>query len=51
MTSPGRIEKGSLDIASRASIRFYKDLSNYCVVVVEKEQKTAHNVMKINNVG
>ena len=39
MTAPDKVEKGTTDITGRESVRFYKNLSNGYVVVVEKEYK------------
>lgn len=42
MTAPDIVEKGSMDTIGRESSRFKKKLSNGYVVIVGKEQKTAH---------
>ena len=42
MTAPDIVEKGSMDTIGRESLRFKKNLSNGYVVIVGKEQKTAH---------
>ena len=46
MTSPDRVEKASTDASGRESVRFYKDLSNGYVVVVEKEYKNSPDDME-----
>lgn len=46
MIAPDRVERGSFDTAGRESIRFYKNLSNGYVVVVEKEQKNSPDDME-----
>ena len=50
MTAPDRVEKGSTDASGRESIRFYKDLSNGYVVVVEKEYKNSPDDMETINI-
>lgn len=50
MTAPDRVSKGSTDVSGRESIRFYKDLSNGYVVVVEKEYKNSPNDMETINI-
>ena len=45
MVSPDRVANGSVDATGRESIRFYKNLSNGYVVVVEKEQKNSPDDM------
>ena len=49
MTAPDYVTKGSTDISNRESIRFYKNLSNGYVVVVEKEYKNSPNDMETIN--
>ena len=49
MTAPDRIEKGSTDPSGRESIRFYKNLSNGYVVVIEKEYKNNPDDMETIN--
>lgn len=39
MTAPDRVVRGSYSTDGSESVRFYKNLSNGYVVVVEKEQK------------
>ena len=46
MTSPDRVEKSYTDARGRESVRFYKNLSNGYVVVVEKEYKNSPNDME-----
>ena len=46
MVAPDRVEKSSTDMSGRESVRFYKDLSNGYVVVVEKEYKNSPNDME-----
>ena len=46
MTAPDYITGGSTDVTGRESIRFYKNLSNGYVVVVEKEYKNSPNDME-----
>ena len=46
MTAPDRVEKASTDASDRESVRFYKDLSNGYVVVVEKEYKNSPDDME-----
>ncbi len=46
MTAPDRVEKSSVDATGRESVRFYKDLSNRYVVVVEKEYKNSPDDME-----
>ena len=46
MTAPDKVEKSSTDLSGRESVRFYKDLSNGYVVVVEKEYKDSPNDME-----
>ena len=46
MAAPDRVEKSSTDMSGRESIRFYKDLSNGYVVVVEKEYKNSPDDME-----
>ena len=46
MTAPDRVEKAATDISGRESIRFYKELSNGYVVVVEKEYKNSPDDME-----
>ena len=46
MTAPDRVEKASTDASGRESVRFYKDLSNGYVVVVEKEYKNSPDDME-----
>ena len=46
MTSPDRVEKSYTDASGRESVRFYKNLSNGYVVVVEKEYKNSPNDME-----
>ena len=50
MTAPDYVKKGSTDISGRESIRFYKELSNGYVVVVEKEYKNSLNDMETINI-
>lgn len=49
MTAPDRVEKGSTDIRNRESVRFYKNLSNGYIVVVEKEQMNSSDDMETIN--
>lgn len=46
MTAPDYVKKASTDISGRESLRFYKELSNGYVVVVEKEYKNSPNDME-----
>ena len=46
MTAPDRVEKATTDISGRESVRFYKELSNGYVVVVEKEYKNSPDDME-----
>ena len=46
MTAPDYIKAGSSDVTGRQSVRFYKELSNEYVVVVEKEYKNSPNDME-----
>lgn len=46
MTAPDRIIKGNTDITGREGIRFYKNLSNGYVLVVEREYKNSPNDME-----
>ncbi|MCI6495026.1 MAG: hypothetical protein MR997_05900 [Bacteroidales bacterium] len=46
MTAPDRVEKASMDASGRESVRFYKNLSNGYVVVVEKEYKNSPDDME-----
>ena len=46
MTAPDYITGGPTDVTGRESIRFYKNLSNGYVVVVEKEYKNNPNDME-----
>ena len=46
MTAPDEVAKASTDITGRDSVRFYKNLSNGYVVVVEKEYKNSPNDME-----
>lgn len=41
MTAPDYVKKASTDVSGRESVRFYKNLSNGYVVVVEKEYKNS----------
>jgi len=41
MVAPDSVTKGSTDVTGRESVRFYRDLSNGYVVVVEKEYKNS----------
>lgn len=45
MVAPDRIEKGSVDVIGRKSVRFRKTLSNGYVIVLEKEQKDSPHDM------
>lgn len=46
MTAPDYVKKASTDASGRESIRFYKNLSNGYVVVVEKEYKNSPDDME-----
>lgn len=46
MTAPDRVEKGSTDVRNRESVRFYKNLSNGYIVVVEKERINSSDDME-----
>ncbi len=46
MTALDRVEKSTIDGSGRESIRFYKNLSNRYVVVVEKEYKNSPDDME-----
>ena len=46
MTAPDYVRRGSNDAAGRASVRFYKELSNGYVVVAEKEYKNSPDDME-----
>lgn len=46
MIAPDRIEKASMDASGRESVRFYKNLSNGYIVVVEKEYKNSPDDME-----
>ena len=49
MTAPDYVRKGSTDMTGRESVRFYKDLNNGYVVVVEKEYKDSPDDMETIN--
>ena len=49
MTAPDYVRKGSTDMTGRESVRFYKDLGNGYVVVVEKEYKNSPDDMETIN--
>ena len=49
MTAPDRVEKGSTDVRNRESVRFYKNLSNGYIVVVEKERINSSDDMETIN--
>ena len=46
MTAPDYVKKASTDVSGRESVRFYKELSNGYVVVVEKEYKNSPDDME-----
>lgn len=46
MTAPDYVKKASADVSGRESVRFYKELSNGYVVVVEKEYKNSPDDME-----
>ena len=46
MTAPDYVRRGSNDSTGRASVRFYKELSNGYVVVAEKEYKNSPDDME-----
>ena len=46
MTAPDYVKKASTDVSGRESVRFYKNLSNGYVVVVEKEYKNSPDDME-----
>lgn len=46
MTAPDDVKKASTDVSGRESVRFYKNLSNGYVVVVEKEYKNSPDDME-----
>lgn len=46
MTAPDYVRRGSNDATGRASVRFYKELSNGYVVVAEKEYKNSPDDME-----
>lgn len=46
MTAPDRVTRGSYSTDGSESVRFYKNLSNGYVVVVEKEQKNSPDDME-----
>ena len=46
MVAPDRVGKGSTDITNRESIKFYKQLSNGYVIVIEKEYKNSPHDME-----
>ncbi len=50
MTAPDYVEAGTPDLTNRSSLRFYKNLSNGYVVVVEKEYKNSPNDMETINI-
>ncbi len=50
MVAPSYIKGGSTNITNRESVRFYKNISNGYVVVVEKEYKNSPNDMETINI-
>ena len=46
MTAPDYVKKASTDVSGSESVRFYKELSNGYVVVVEKEYKNSPDDME-----
>lgn len=46
MTAPDYVRRGSNDATGRASVRFYKELSNGYVVIAEKEYKNSPDDME-----
>lgn len=49
MVAPDYVTKGSTDATGRESVRFYKNLSNGYVVVIEKEYKNSPDDMETIN--
>lgn len=46
LTAPTRVQRGSIDVVGRESVRFVKEISNGTILVVEKEQKNSPDGME-----